>query len=78
MHAVFLYHAIQAGMDFGIVNPSTRVTYQDIPEDHLRTIEDVVLCRRKGAAEDLIELAARLKQEQAKGSAGRPSAICTA
>lgn len=70
MHAVFLYHAIQAGMDFGIVNPSTRVTYQDIPEDHLRIIEDVVLCRRKGAAEDLIELAARLKQEQDALKAG--------
>ena len=70
MHAVFLYHAIQAGMDFGIVNPSTRITYQDIPEDHLRIIEDVVLCRRKGAAEDLIELAARLKQEQDALKAG--------
>ena len=70
MHAVFLYHAIQAGMDFGIVNPSTRITYQDIPEDHLRIIEDVVLCRRNGAAEDLIELAARLKQEQDALKAG--------
>ena len=77
MHAVFLYHAIQAGMDFGIVNPSTRVTYQDIPEDHLHIIEDVVLCRRKGAAEDLIELAARLKQEQdaLKAGGALPSAI---
>ncbi|MGM9701304.1 MAG: methionine synthase [Prevotella sp.] len=64
MHAVFLYHAIQAGMDFGIVNPSTKVTYADIPEEHLRIIEDVVLNRRKGAAEDLIELAGKLKMEQ--------------
>lgn len=64
MHAVFLYHAIQAGMDFGIVNPSTKITYADIPEDHLRVIEDVVLNRRKGASEELIELAGRLKAEQ--------------
>lgn len=45
MHAVFLYHAIQVGMDFGIVNPATKVTYADIPEDHLKIIEDVVLDR---------------------------------
>ena len=57
MHAVFLYHAIKAGMDFGIVNPSTRVTYSDIPEEQLQTIEDAVLYRRKDASERLIELA---------------------
>ena len=56
MHAVFLYHAVQAGMDFAIVNPATKVTYNDIPEDHLEVIEDVVLNRKKGAAERLIEL----------------------
>ena len=55
MHAVFLYHAIQAGMDFGIVNPATKVTYNDIPQDLLEIIEDVVLNRKKGAAERLIE-----------------------
>ncbi len=64
MHAVFLYHAIQQGMDFGIVNPATKVAYNDIPEEQLRVIEDVVLNRRKGAAEDLIELANRLKEEE--------------
>ncbi len=64
MHAVFLYHAIQQGMDFGIVNPATKVTYDDIPADQLAIIEDVVLNRRKGAAEDLIELAQRIKEEQ--------------
>lgn len=64
MHAVFLYHAIRAGMDFGIVNPSTKVTYADIPGEHLRIIEDVVLNRRRGAAEDLIGLAGKLKMEQ--------------
>ena len=64
MHAVFLYHAIQQGMDFGIVNPATKVTYSDIPNDQLRVLEDVVLNRRKGASEDLIELANRLKEEE--------------
>ena len=64
MHAVFLYHAIQNGMDFGIVNPSSKVSYEDIPHDQLEILEDVVLNRRKGAAEDLIELAARLKEAQ--------------
>lgn len=74
MHAVFLYHAINAGMDFGIVNPSTKVTYADIPDDQLKIIEDVVLNRRKGASEDLIDLADKIKAEQdaakaaAKGS----------
>ena len=63
MHAVFLYHAIQAGMDFGIVNPSTKVTYSDIPQDQLEVIEDVILYRRKDASERLIELAERLKEE---------------
>lgn len=72
MHAVFLYHAIRNGMDFGIVNPATRVTYADIPPDQLKIIEDVVLDRRKHAAEDLIELAARLKAEadRAKAASG--------
>ena len=64
MHAVFLYHAIQAGMDFGIVNPSTKVTYTDIPEEQLQTIEDAVLYRRKDASERLIELANRISNEK--------------
>ena len=71
MHAVFLYHAIQAGMDFGIVNPSTKVTYADIPQDQLEVIEDVVLNRKKGASEVLIELAGKiLEEELAKKEAG--------
>ena len=64
MHAVFLYYAIKAGMDFGIVNPSTKVTYADIPEDQLEIIEDVVLNRRKGASENLIELAGKILEEE--------------
>ena len=63
MHAVFLYHAIAKGMDFGIVNPATKVLYSDIPDEQLTIIEDVVLNRRNDAAEQLIELAERLKAE---------------
>ena len=64
MHAVFLYHAIQVGMDFGIVNPATKVTYADIPEDHLKIIEDVVLDRVEGADELLVELANKILEEK--------------
>ncbi|MFR6074318.1 MAG: methionine synthase [Phocaeicola coprocola] len=64
MHAVFLYHAIQQGMDMGIVNPGTSVLYTDIPSDILERIEDVVLNRRPDAAERLIETAEKLKAEK--------------
>ena len=70
MHAVFLYHAINQGMDFGIVNPATKITYADIPSDHLRIIEDVVLNRKEGAAEALIELANEIKAEEDARKAG--------
>lgn len=63
MHAVFLYHAIGAGMDFGIVNPATKVVYGDIPADRLEIIEDVILNRKHDAAERLTELAATIKAE---------------
>ncbi len=64
MHAVFLYHAIMKGMDFGIVNPATKVAYGDIPADQLEILEDVVLNRRADASERLIELADQIKQQQ--------------
>ena len=67
MHAVFLYHAIQKGMDFGIVNPSTKVTYADIPEEQLEIIEDVILNRKKGAADRLTELADELISNEKLG-----------
>ena len=73
MHAVFLYHAIQQGMDMGIVNPGTSVLYSDIPTDVLEKIEDVVLNRRPDAAERLIELAESLKATMS-GTAGQPAA----
>ncbi|WP_321330785.1 methionine synthase [uncultured Bacteroides sp.] len=61
IHAVFLYYAVQKGMDMGIVNPATAVLYTDIPADVLQIIEDVVLNRRPDASEQLIELAEKLK-----------------
>ena len=67
MHAVFLYHAIQKGMDFGIVNPSTKVTYTDIPQDQLEIIENVILNKSKHASSRLVELASKfLNEENAK------------
>ena len=72
MHAVFLYHAIQQGMDMGIVNPGTSVLYTDIPADVLEKIEDVVLNRRPDAAERLIELAESLKANMSE-TAGQPA-----
>ena len=63
MHAVFLYHAIHVGMDFGIVNPATKVAYSDIPADLLKLLEDVVLNRRLGASEELIEVASQMAAE---------------
>ena len=63
MHAVFLYHAIAEGMDFGIVNPATKVIYSDIPARELQLIEDVVLNRKPDAAEALIDLANEIKEK---------------
>lgn len=54
MHAVFLYHAIRAGLDMGIVNAGSMPVYDEIPGDLLRLLEDVILNRRKDAAERLL------------------------
>ncbi|GLQ06582.1 methionine synthase [Sneathiella chinensis] len=62
MHAVFLYHAVNAGMDMGIVNAGQLAVYSDIPEDLRERIEDAVLNRRDDATERLLEVA-----EQAVG-----------
>lgn len=64
MHAVFLYHAISKGMDFGIVNPAAKVMYSDIPKEHLMVIEDVVLNRATDASERLVDLADEIMQEK--------------
>ena len=63
MHAVFLFHAIRAGMDMAIVNPATTVAYTDIPQELLSRIEDVIFNRRPDATERLIEAAESLKNE---------------
>lgn len=57
MHSVFLYHAIQAGMNMGIVNPTMLEVYDDIPKDLLVHVEDVMLDRRDDATERLLEFA---------------------
>jgi 5-methyltetrahydrofolate--homocysteine methyltransferase len=64
MHAAFLYHAIQAGMDMGIVNAGQLAVYEEIPRDLLERVEDVLFNRRPDATERLVEFA-----EQVKGSA---------
>ena len=57
MHSVFLYHAIKAGMNMGIVNPAMLEVYSDIPKDLLEHVEDVVLNRRADATERLLDFA---------------------
>ncbi len=57
MHSAFLYHAIQAGLDMGIVNAGQLAVYQDIPKDLLDRVEDVLLNRRDDATERLVEFA---------------------
>jgi len=64
MHSAFLYHAIQHGMDMGIVNPTMLEVYDEIPKDLLERVEDVLLNRREDATERLLEFA-----ETVKGSA---------
>jgi 5-methyltetrahydrofolate--homocysteine methyltransferase len=62
MHSAFLYHAIKAGLDMGIVNAGQLAVYEDIPKDFLERVEDVLLNRRDDATERLIEFAEGLKQ----------------
>ena len=61
MHSVFLYHAIQAGMNMGIVNPAMLEVYDDIPKDLLERVEDVILNRREDATERLLDFAETVK-----------------
>ncbi len=63
MHASFLYHAIQAGMDMGIVNAGQLAVYEEIDEDLRRHVEDVLFDRHPDATERLIEFAANVRQE---------------
>ncbi|WP_420321697.1 methionine synthase [Flagellimonas sp.] len=57
MHSVFLFHAIKAGMNMGIVNPALLEVYDDIPKDLLEHVEDVILNRRDDATERLLDFA---------------------
>lgn len=67
IHAVFLYHAIRAGMSMGIVNAGNLAIYEDIPKDVLVLIEDVILNRHPNATERLLEVANTVKgQAKAK------------
>jgi 5-methyltetrahydrofolate--homocysteine methyltransferase len=64
MHSVFLYHAIRAGMDMGIVNAGQLAIYEEIPADLREAVEDVILNRRRDATERLLEMAGRYKGEK--------------
>ena len=66
MHSVFLYHAINAGLDMGIVNPGMLQIYDEIPKDLLGRLEDLVLNRRPDATERLLEFAETLKGTEKK------------
>ena len=61
MHSVFLYHAIQAGMNMGIVNPTMLEVYDEIPKELLELVEDVMLDRRDDATERLLDYSERVK-----------------
>jgi 5-methyltetrahydrofolate--homocysteine methyltransferase len=62
MHSAFLYHAIKAGMDMGIVNPGMLSVYEQIPRDLLELVEDVLLNRRPDATERLVTFAETVKK----------------
>jgi 5-methyltetrahydrofolate--homocysteine methyltransferase len=70
IHSVFLYHAIRAGMDLGIVNAGQLAIYEDLPPDLRDAVEDAVLNRREDATERLLEVAEKYK-DQASGSAAK-------
>ncbi len=63
MHSAFLYHAIHAGMDMGIVNPQMLRIYSEIEPELLERVEDVILCRRADAAERLAEYAQQIRND---------------
>ncbi len=69
MHSAFLYHAIKAGLDMGIVNAGMLAIYEDIPKDLLTLVEDVLLNRRPDATERLVKFADTLKKPDPKSAA---------
>ena len=86
MHSAFLYHAIKAGLDMGIVNAGQLVVYEDIPKNLLEHVEDVIFNRRPDATERLVEFAATVKGDGTKrehdltlaGGAGAAAAVARA
>jgi 5-methyltetrahydrofolate--homocysteine methyltransferase len=74
MHSVFLYHAIRAGMDMGIVNAGQLAIYEDIPPELREAVEDVILNRRPDSTERLLEIAGRYRDD----GASRPPAADSA
>ncbi len=68
INAAFLYHAINAGLDMGIVNPGQLEIYEEINKDLLERVEDVLLNRRKDATDRLLEFAETVKNKKKKGS----------
>jgi 5-methyltetrahydrofolate--homocysteine methyltransferase len=78
MHSVFLYHAIRAGMDMGILNAGQITVYEDIPKDLLELVEDVILNRRPDATEGLLAAARDVEQRdksRKQDDAWRESAV---
>jgi 5-methyltetrahydrofolate--homocysteine methyltransferase len=78
MHAAFLYHAINAGLDMGIVNAGQLAVYEEIPKDLLELVEDVLLNRRSDATERLVDFAEKVKSSakiQVKDEAWRAAPV---
>jgi len=78
MHAAFLYHGRQAGMDMAIVNPALLEVYEAVPEDLLELVEDVLFARKEGATERLLEVAQNAEPEarsQARAQAWREQGV---
>lgn len=76
IHSVFLYHAVRAGLDMGIVNAGMLAVYEDLPEDLLERTEDLVLNRRPDATERLLQSAAGSRQPAVDGDSPLPAAHC--
>ena len=70
MHSAFLYHAIKAGLDMGIVNAGQLGVYEEIPKDLLELLEDVLFNRRPDSTERLVDYAEKVKQGKIAGSSG--------
>src|SRR5262249_27126069 len=72
MNAAFLYHAIRAGLDMGIVNAGQLAVYEDIPKNLLERVEDILLSRRPDAADRLTDFAESVKKKDKKETSRAP------